>query len=243
MIGLSAKICSFHFIRKEAANMKTAKRKAGSSPSEADFLKRFELKVSPTEMKKIKLAYALAEFGHSEQSRDNGEPYFNHLVAATLILVDELGVTDVDLVVSELLHDMLEDSPILNEAALTLIFGKRVAKIVQNVTKPKRNDPRFGSDDERHQAYFARITSCRVDEKIVKMADRLHNVRTLDNCLLQKRERKIRETRDHYLPLADDIGRMYPEQAVYLKRQLLIALDRAEKRLGTEDAQKWQPSG
>ena len=223
--------------------MKTANlREVDGLLAEANFLRRFKLKVSRQEMEKIKLAYALAEFGHSEQRRDNGEPYFNHLVGSTLILVDELGITDVDLVVSELLHDMLEDSPILNKGSLLLIFGKRVAQIVQNVTKPKRNDPRFGNDSERHQAYFTHLQSCRVDEKIVKLVDRLHNVRTLNQCLPKKRERKIQETYDFYLSLVDDIKKEYSSLANRLQRLLLIALARAEKSEEREKAQKRLPT-
>ncbi len=163
--------------------------------------------LSNEQEQKLYLAYWLACYGHREQVRDNGEPYFNHIVATTFILINEFGVRDVDLIIATLLHDMLEDSNLLSFRGLTTIFGPDVADLVKSVSKPKRKDKRFASDWHRHQFFFHQIQKSSVRAKILKLADRLHNLRTLLFCNPEKQRRKLQETVDVYLPLVQDIRR------------------------------------
>lgn len=180
-------------------------------------------------LEQIRLAYRIAKAGHFGQLRDNGAPYFEHVRDTTHILVDELGINDCAMICAALLHDTVEDSPedlpIITPILLKLLFGQDVHYLVDIVTKPKRSDQRFKSDRARHQYYFNRLFKegdCRV--KLVKLCDRLHNLRTLRQCSPEKRERKIKETIEVYLPLLRDICKQYPKEARYLKQQFDFCL-------------------
>ena len=198
----------------------------GTIENRQSFMKRFRLKITPEEMSRLDFAYDMAKYGHREQSRESGVRYFEHLRETALILVDELGITDIDLVIAALLHDMLEDNFLLDQDRISLTFGKRVAYIVSVVTKPKKADKRFASDAARPQWYFEQIFSASVDAKIVKLADRLQNMRTLEFCAPAKQARKAEETKKIYYPLLDDITKAYPEVAEYFRTQLREALER-----------------
>jgi GTP pyrophosphokinase len=192
------------------------------------FLKRFRLKITPDEMARLDYAYDMAKHGHKEQFRESGARYFEHVRAATIILVDELGVTDTEIIISSLLHDMLEDSFLLTPERIKITFGERVATLVSAVTKPKKNDSRFSSDVDRHRWYFAQLKAANPEVKLLKLPDRLQNTRTLGSCSLEKQARKIKETREIYLPLISDIATIYPEQASYLETELNKALAKLE---------------
>ncbi len=193
----------------------------------ASFFKRFEFKLTPAQMELLEFAYAFAKYGHRTQMRDGGERYFEHLRGSALILIDELGITDIDLVIAILLHDMLEDNFLLTHERIAAIFGERVAVLVSTMTKPKKNDPRFTSSAERHIFYFEKqLKPSSEENKLLKLVDRLHNMRTLGSCTLEKRERKIKETREVYFPLIEDVAKKYPDKAAYIKLQLEEALEK-----------------
>jgi len=101
-------------------------------------------------------------------------------------------------------------------------------ELVSTLTKPTKHDPRFADDHGRHVWYFERLKSSGSDTKLIKMADRLHNMRTLGCCPPQKQVRKIKETRDVYFPLIEDIAKDYPDKAKYLSSQLEDALKKLE---------------
>lgn len=194
----------------------------------ASFLKRFRLKITPDEMARLDYAYDMAKHGHKEQFRESGARYFEHVRAATIILVDELGVTDTEIIIASLLHDMLEDGFLLTPERIKITFGERVATLVLAVTKPKKNDLRFSSDEDRHRWYFVQLKASNPEVKLLKLSDRLQNTRTLGSCSLEKQTRKIKETRDIYLPLVADVATIYPEQASYLGAELEKALAKLE---------------
>lgn len=203
---------------------------AGEEEAHRNFLNRFRLRATPTDIEKIDFAHDLAEFGHSQQFRDSGEKYFTHVRATAIILVDELQITDVDLIIAALLHDMLEDNHLLTSERIRLVFGDRVSMFVSTMTKPKKSDPRFDSDRERHLWYFEQIKSTSPEIKLLKLADRLQNMRTLGYCDPEKQNRKIVETIEVYVPLITDIAEEYPDQATYIFRQMNLAL----KKFGRE---------
>jgi len=190
----------------------------------ASFMRRFILKITPLDAVKLHHAYRMAKYGHRKQLRDSGARYFDHVRSTAIILVDELGILDIDMIIGALLHDMFEDSFLLTLDLLVLIFGERVAHFVTVLSKPKKGDPRFASDSERHQYYFAQLAAAGPEVKIIKLADRLHNMRTLSFCAPEKQARKIEETRRVYFPLLADIAVKYPEPAQYLNGQLEEAL-------------------
>jgi GTP pyrophosphokinase len=187
-------------------------------------MNRFILKITPGDTAKLDFAYELAKYGHREQFRDSGVRYFEHLRKTAIILVDELGILDIDIIIAALLHDMFEDSFLLTLNRLIVTFGERVANFVAVLSKPKKGDPRFASDSERHQWYFAQFPAVSPEAKIIKLADRLHNMRTLSFCATEKQARKIEETRRIYFPLLASIAEKYPGPAQYLKDQLEQAL-------------------
>ena len=192
------------------------------------FMARLRLKIKPGDFKILDFAYDLAKYGHRQQFRDSGARYFEHVRETAIILIEELGITDLDIIIAALLHDMLEDSFLLTFERIEIIFGTRVADLVSAVTKPKKNDPAFSSNEERHQWYFDQIRNASVEIKLIKLADRLHNMRTIEFCAPEKIGRKIQETIDVYLPLIGDLQEVYPHKAAYLSEQLDEAIRAAK---------------
>ena len=190
------------------------------------FISRFKLKITPADIEKLDFAYDMAKYGHRNQFRESGARYFEHLRATAIILVDEFGITDVELIIAALLHDMLEDSFLLTPERIRITFGDRVSMLVATVSKPKKGDPRFKSDSERHKWYFEQIANSCVEAKLLKLADRLQNVRTLGSCSLEKQKRKIVETREVYIPLITDVAGEYPDVAGHLSVQMELALSK-----------------
>jgi GTP pyrophosphokinase len=201
------------------------------------FMRRFRLKVRPKDIEKIDYAYDMAKYGHRNQFRESGARYFEHVRATAIILIDELGITDIEIIISALLHDMLEDSFLLTPERIKITFGDRVSMLVNMVSKPKKSDKRFTSDVERHRWYFEQVANSCVEAKLLKLADRLQNMRTLSSCSLEKQRRKIRETEEIYLPLIEDISKEYPEKASYLSNQMQSILDKLSQILDSNQSQ------
>ena len=157
------------------------------------------------EMDLIRHAYGFASDYHKDQRRRSGEPYINHPVEVALILASDLHM-DADSIAAALLHDTVEDTEAsLDE--LTERFGTDVAELVDGVTKLTNIE--VSSMDERQalnlrKMFLAMSKDIRV--VIIKLADRLHNMRTLAALKPERRLFKARETMDVYAPLADRLG-------------------------------------
>ena len=150
-------------------------------------------------------AYRFGEAAHRGQVRNSGEPYITHSIAVAKILAD-LQLDSVT-VASGLLHDVIEDTKI-KLADVEAEFGKEIAAIVDGLTKIAKL-PTGGSTQERQvESYRKLLLSIAKDARviIVKLADRLHNMRTLDWLPADKRRRIAQETRDLYAPLAHRFG-------------------------------------
>jgi GTP pyrophosphokinase len=197
------------------------------------FLRRFRLKVTPTDLKRLDMAYDMAKYGHRNQFRESGERYFEHVRNTAIILVDELGVYDVELIMAALLHDILEDSFLLKGDRTEMIFGARVAYITTMVSKLPKDDPRFATAEQRLLFYHQQIKTGNWEVKLVKLADRLHNLRTLMSCSLEKQKRKLAETKRSYLPLVRDIGADYPETAKQLEMAFRQAIASVQKSIAS----------
>lgn len=181
-------------------------------------------------LERIDFAYDLASLGHRWQFRDNGVPYFEHCRETAMILMNELGIFDAKMIIAALLHDMLEDSFLLTYGRIRIFFGWEVALAVNTLTKPKKTDQRFKNDDQRHEHYFNQLYQANsAGILIIKFCDRLHNLRTLDQCAPEKQARKIKETRIAYLPLLDriksDKDQGIARLAVILEDKLKTALN------------------
>ncbi|MFI5313861.1 MAG: RelA/SpoT family protein, partial [Candidatus Dormibacteria bacterium] len=149
-------------------------------------------------------AYALAEHAHEGQSRLSGEPYVTHPLAVAAILAD-LGL-DADTLVAALLHDTVEDTEVTREQ-LRDEFGAHVAKLVDGVTKLGKIHVHTR---EQAQAENIRKMLVAMAEDIrvvlIKLGDRLHNMRTVGAHNEERRQRISRETLDIYAPLAHRLG-------------------------------------
>lgn len=154
---------------------------------------------------KVDRAYRFAADYHRDQRRRSGEPYINHPVEVALILAHDLRM-DEDTICAALLHDTVEDTPATKDQIAEL-FGPTVADLVDGVTK--LTSIQVSSMDAKQawnlrKMFLAMSRDIRV--VIIKLADRLHNMRTLAALPPDRRLFKARETMDVYAPLADRLG-------------------------------------
>jgi GTP pyrophosphokinase len=176
-----------------------------------DIIRQFELteKVHAYDPKAdtdlIDAAYVLAMKAHGSQRRDNGDPYITHPVAVADILAGYR--LDTRSIVTGLLHDVIEDTPV-TLAEIERRFGADVAGLVDGVTKLTRLE--LQSDRTKQAENFRKLVlamSRDIRVLLVKLADRLHNMRTLHFVeKVERRERIARETMEIYAPLAERIG-------------------------------------
>jgi len=150
----------------------------------------------------LERAYIIAEQQHGTQMRKSGDPYITHPLAVTTILAD-MGMTEPTLVAA-LLHDTVEDTPYTLDA-LTKDFGEEVALLVDGVTKLDK--VKYG-DSAQAETIRKMIVAMSRDIRVlvIKLADRLHNMRTLRYVRRDSQERTARETLDIYAPLAHRLG-------------------------------------
>src|SRR3954468_17221772 len=149
-------------------------------------------------------AYRFSEAAHRGQVRNSGDPYITHCVDVAKILAD-LQLDSVT-VASGLIHDVVEDTDV-TVADVEREFGKEIAQIVDGLTKIG-NLPLNSTQERQVENYRKLLLSIAKDVRVIliKLADRLHNMRTLDWLPPEKRRRIAQETRDLYAPLAHRFG-------------------------------------
>jgi guanosine-3',5'-bis(diphosphate) 3'-pyrophosphohydrolase len=149
-------------------------------------------------------AYRFSERAHAGQVRLNGEPFITHCIAVARSLA-ELGL-DSTTVACGLLHDVVEDTP-YSIADIEREFGAKAAEIIDGVTKIGHLQLTSG-EDRQVESYRKLLLSIAKDARVIliKLADRLHNMRTLDYLPPEKQQRIAQETRDLYAPLAHRFG-------------------------------------
>ena len=194
-----------------------------------------------TDISMIEKAYKIAYEAHEGQKRKSGEPYIIHPLCVAIILADlEL---DKETIVAGLLHDVVEDTVMTTEE-ITKEFGAEVALLVDGVTKLGQLS--YSADKVEVQAENLRkmFLSMAKDIRVIliKLADRLHNMRTLKYMKPEKQKEKARETMDIYAPLAqrlgiskikvelDDLSLKYLEPEVYYDLVEKIALRKTERQ-------------
>ena len=158
----------------------------------------------PYDFDMIDRAYALAEKAHGGQRRRSGEPYICHPLSVASILV-ELGM-DSESIAAALMHDVAEDTPV-TVAEIKQKFGPDVALLVDGVTK--LTQIKFSNVEDRQAENLRKMLlamSRDVRVMIIKLCDRLHNMRTGDAWPEQKRRDKARETMEVYAPIANRLG-------------------------------------
>lgn len=167
-------------------------------------IKIIEKYMTEEEVAFVMKAYEYAKLMHKDQKRKSGEPYIIHPVNVAIILAD-LDM-DVETIVSALLHDVVEDTPATYDD-IKEMFSEDVAKIVDGVTKLNKlnykSSEAFQAENLR-KMILAMNNDIRVI--IVKLADRLHNLRTLEYMNEEKRKQKAQETIEIYAPLAGRLG-------------------------------------
>jgi GTP pyrophosphokinase len=156
------------------------------------------------DLSKIVSAYELANKYHDGQKRESGEPYITHPLAVAYILL-ELGM-DTDTICAALLHDVVEDTDCTLEI-LQKKFGSDVAMLVNGVTKLKKVET-FTKDEQKAENIRKILLAMSEDIRviIIKLADRLHNMRTLNFCRDEKRRNIAHETMNIYAPIAHRLG-------------------------------------
>jgi GTP diphosphokinase / guanosine-3',5'-bis(diphosphate) 3'-diphosphatase len=172
---------------------------------------------SDADLAAIVRAYQFADAAHAHQKRESGEPYIKHPLAVALLLA-EMRLVDPETLEAALLHDTLEDNRHVTRARLAQEFGERVAALVDGVTKlsalPKtaRLDDAEGHRNAKQQEqaetlrkmFMAMFEDMRV--VLIKLADRLHNMRTLGAVPVEKQRRIAAQTMEIYAPLANRLG-------------------------------------
>jgi GTP pyrophosphokinase len=169
-----------------------------------DLLEKVRAYSPDADVELLRRAYVFSAFEHKGQVRHSGEPYLIHPLAVADFLADMK--LDAVAVAAGLLHDVVEDTLTTIERIREL-FGPEVAHVVEGVTKISAI--RFASSEERQAENFRKMLLAMVDDIrviLVKLADRLHNMRTLSHLPEERRLPIAQETRDIYAPIANRLG-------------------------------------
>jgi GTP pyrophosphokinase len=165
----------------------------------------------PEDVRQLQSAYRFSEAAHDGQFRRSGEPYISHPVAVATILVE--WHLDSQALAAALLHDVMEDTTV-TKGEISDKFGRMVAELVDGVSKLDKIE--FESQEQAQAENFRKMFLAMARDVrviLIKLADRLHNMRTLDVMQPAKRARIARETMEIYAPIANRLGlnRVYQE--------------------------------
>jgi len=207
----------------------------------ADFQQRIEY-LPADDQKLIMDAYSMAEAAHQGKKRDSGEDYFEHLRNVALIYIDECQLKNRDLIIAALLHDSIEESKLFADSKLAYskwkeishynlssYFNEKVAEMVIFLTRPGVDGVEIKTEEESHQVYIKNLLEGSPDTMILKMCDRLHNLRTQKGTTREKRQRKVLETRTDYLPIFQEALLAYPDAGAYLLEKINKELELLEE--------------
>jgi guanosine-3',5'-bis(diphosphate) 3'-pyrophosphohydrolase len=189
-------------VRARLARLATPRTSTTGSPVLEPLIRSIRVTHPKADTRAIQRAYEVAEHHHRLQFRKSGDPYITHPLAVATILA-ELGMTP-PTIVAALLHDTIEDTEYTLEALRTE-FGDEVAALVDGVTKLDK--VKYG-DAATAETVRKMVVAMARDPRVLvlKLADRLHNMRTLRYLPVEKQERKARETLEIYAPLAHRLG-------------------------------------
>lgn len=160
--------------------------------------------LSPEHIDLLKQSYIVAREAHEGQTRSSGDPYITHPVAVAINLA-KMNL-DHETLMAALLHDVIEDTE-TTKADLAELFGDTVAELVEGVSKLDKL--KFNNKEEMQAENFRKMILAMVQDIrviLIKLADRTHNMRTLEALRPEKRRRIARETLDIYVPLANRLG-------------------------------------
>src|SRR5436309_9569349 len=169
-----------------------------------DLLEKVRAYSPDADVELLRRAYVFSAFEHRGQVRRSGEPYLVHPLEVADFLADMK--LDVVAVAAGLLHDVVEDT-VTTPERIGELFGADIAHVVEGVTK--LGAIQFASNEERQAENFRKMLLAMVDDIrviLVKLADRLHNMRTLHHLPEERRITIAQETRDIYAPIANRLG-------------------------------------
>jgi len=210
-----------------------------------EIIERIHAYAPQADVSLLRKAYSFSENAHAGQLRQSGEPFLQHPLEVANILT-ELKL-DVPSVVAGLLHDVVEDTPHTKED-LKREFGEDIAAMVDGVTKIGKIE--FRNYQEKQAENFRKmIVSMAEDIRVIliKLADRLHNMRTLDALPQEKQERIAQETLEIYAPLANRLGIGWIKSELedlclrYLKPDIYFSLIK-KVTTGREEREKYMQS-
>jgi len=176
----------------------------GAVPDYVQALERAADYMPESQRAQLRRAWAVGASAHAGQLRKSGEPYITHPVAVAQVLAEQ-GL-DVETLVAAILHDTIEDTP-LSRADIAAQFGETVAELVDGVTKLDKlhfADRQEAAAESFRKMLLAMSRDLRVI--LIKLADRLHNMRTLGAQSVEARRRIANETLDIYAPIAQRLG-------------------------------------
>ncbi len=152
----------------------------------------------------VRKAFRIAADAHKDMRRKSGEPFILHPIAVAIIAANEIGLGKTS-IISALLHDTVEDTDMTIEG-IKGVFGEDVAKIIDGLTKI--DEISIASSTAQAETIKKILISLSDDVRVIliKLADRLHNMRTLDSMPLEKQLRVVSETQYIYAPLANRLG-------------------------------------
>ncbi len=160
--------------------------------------------LKPKDVKHVREAIEFSRTAHQGQMRQSGDPYISHPIAVARILTP-LHI-DAQAIVAALLHDVVEDTDVTGEQVAER-FGKPVAELVDGLSKLDKIQ--FETREDAQAENFRKMLLAMARDVrviLIKLADRLHNMRTLDSMAIEKRERIARETMEIYAPIANRLG-------------------------------------
>ena len=177
--------------------------------------------LSKADLKLVREAYKFADEAHLGQFRATGQPYITHPIAVAGLCAD--WRLDVQAIMAALMHDTIEDQGV-TKAQLVTRFGAPTAELVDGLTKLDKLQ--FNTREESQAESFRKMLLAMARDVrviLIKLADRLHNMRTMQAMAADKRQRIARETLDIYAPIAHRLGlnQMYREL-----QELCFAIDR-----------------
>lgn len=149
----------------------------------------------PEDAARILRAFEIAEEAHQGQTRRDGTAYVEHPVRVARIVRHEMGIDHTDTILAAILHDTLEDTA-LPSFAIAKEFSEAVAEIVETLTKD-RSAPR--------EDYYRRFETAPRNTRLIKLGDRLDNLRDLESFTARKRDRYTKDTIEFFIPIAEEL--------------------------------------
>jgi len=192
------------------------------------FFDRLQPRLAPSELIAVRGAYYMAKYGHRAQVRketdESGFPlrYFEHVRRVAITLMDNAGIYDPELIIAALLHDSLEDCEDIDAPIIEHFYGPSVTRRVIHLTK----NPGDGKE-----AYLTRLRGADPYTVVVKMCDRLDNMRSLGETSVEFQRKQVAETENCYLDLfSTALSKLPDKQEVHLRHgvmhEILNLIDR-----------------